>query len=106
MCVTHRIANDCAMEFKISMSLLNVSWNPGVSINITGRPSTVNSSEAWTSSVQDLRSVPTESLDLLARLMNCSGEIRQTDRTRDVLTDVLPLPVAPITLGGLLFFRW
>lgn len=70
MCTTHSEANDCAMEYNISISLLKVSWNPGVSINRTGRPSTVNISEAWTSSVQDLRLVPTESLDLLARFVN------------------------------------
>ena len=64
------MASGCAMEFKISISLLKVSWNPGVSISMTGRPSTVNCSEFWASSVQDLRSVPTSRLDLLARLMN------------------------------------
>lgn len=70
MQVTHSVASDCAIMFKISISLLKVSWNPGVSINTTERSSTVNFSEAWTSPVQDLRLVPTLSLDLLARLMN------------------------------------
>ena len=70
MRATHRSAKDCAMESKVSMSLLKVSWNPGVSINTTGRPSTVNRSEAWTSSVQDLRLVSTSSSELLARLIN------------------------------------
>src|SRR5258706_13238327 len=88
---------------RISVSLLVVSSNPGVSINVTFRPSNSNGSETWTTFVQELSPFPMRNLDPLARFMNCEGRyvcLFYTQKLPNLRhTVVFPLPVAPITLN-------
>lgn len=62
------------INITISASLLTVSSNPGVSMNVTIRLSSMNGEPIWTSDVQDCRPSLTGSLESLARLMNCKVE--------------------------------
>jgi len=64
------VAKKAAIFFKISVSLLVVSSNPGVSMSTTRLPSSVNSFASWTSGVHDSKSIPTRKFERLARLMN------------------------------------
>lgn len=59
-----------AMDERMSVSLRDVSSNPGVSIKVTMRPLRRNGLEVRTSDVQLSRPRPTGKLDPLARLMN------------------------------------
>ena len=63
-------ARKAAMIFKISVSLFEVSSNPGVSMRVTTLPSRVNLPASWTSAVHDSNPVPTRKFDPLARLIN------------------------------------
>ena len=60
---THAVAKKAAIIFKTSVSLIEVSSNPGVSIRSTLRPSRVNMFESWTSAVHDSKFVPTPNLE-------------------------------------------
>ena len=97
---THVVAKKSAIIFNTSVSLLVVSSNPGVSMSTTRLPSSMNSSASLTSSVHDLRSIPTGRFEQLARLMNWIALIRRSDAPKSCVnhTDVFPLPVAPMTL--------
>ena len=99
MCA-HVVAKNATIIFIISASLFDVSSNPGVSTRETRLPSTVNSSVSWTSVVDDSKPIPTRRLEPLARLLNWSqpGEFLGILTGRALLTDVFPLPVAPMTL--------
>ena len=66
----HVVAKKAAIIFKTSVSLLEVSSNPGVSMRTTPLPSRVNRSARWTSVVHDSRFIPTRRLERLARLTN------------------------------------
>ena len=100
MTCTYAVAKKAAITLKISVSLFVVSSNPGVSMRVMLLPSRVNLSVCWTSTVQDLKPIPTPRLESLARLMNW----RQSDETLLIiakyaaLTVDFPLPVAPMTL--------
>ena len=97
---TYVVVKNVAIISKISVSLFEVSLNPGVSTRTTLLPSRVNSSESLTSAVHDSKPVATGRFEPLARLMNW----RQPDElvvavTRHIpLTDDFPLLVAPMTL--------
>ena len=69
-------------------------------MKVTTLLSRVNLSASWTSAVHDSNSVPTRKFELLARLINwrqlCQFPAVVTKRAP--LTDVFPLPVAPMTL--------
>ena len=93
-------ARKSAIIFKISVSLFKVSSNPGVSMRLTALPSRVNSSESSTSAVQDSNPDPIRRFEPLARLTNWRllGEFLATMSGSTLLTVVLPLPVAPMTL--------
>ena len=67
---THIVARKAAIIFKISVSLFEVSSNPGVSMRMTFWLSRVNSSASWTSSVHDSDPFATRSFEPLARLIN------------------------------------
>ena len=86
--------------FKISVSVVDVLLNPGVSMRITVFPSRVNSSESWTSVVHNSESVATGRFEPLARLTNWRqpGELLIVITKHYPLTDDFPLPVAPMTL--------
>jgi len=64
------VAKKAAIIFKTSVSLLESSSNPGVSMRMTSLPSRVKRSARWTSVVHDSKFVPTRSLEQLARLTN------------------------------------
>ena len=93
-------AKKAAIVCNISVSLFEVSSNPGVSMRTTLRPSRVNPSESWTSAVQDSNPIPTRRFEPLARLINWKrlGEFMAVVTEQVLLTDVFPLPVAPMTL--------
>ena len=97
--LAYDVAKNAAINFKISVSLFVVSSNPGVSMRMTLRPSRLNRSASVTSAVHDSSSFPTRRPEPLARLMNWRqpGEFLITTRHM-LLTDVFPLPVAPMTL--------
>ena len=97
---TYEVAKKAAIICKISVSLFEVSSKPGVSIRATVLPSRMNSSESLTSAVQDPRPIPTRKVEPLARLMNWRqlSEFLVVITKYALLTDVLPLPVAPMTL--------
>ena len=99
MC-THEVVKKAAMSFKISVSLCIVSSNPGVSMRITLRPSRLNTFASWTSAVHDSNSIPTIRFESLAMLMSWRepGQFLVITTKHPVLTDVFPLPVAPMTL--------
>ena len=67
---THAVAKEAAIIFKTSVSVFEVSSNPGVSMRSTLCPSRVNIFESWTSAVHDSKSVPTRRFEPLARLTN------------------------------------
>ena len=67
MCA-YAVAKKAAIIFKTSVSLLEVSSNPGVSMRMTPLPSRVNISARWTSAVHDSNFTPTRRLERLARL--------------------------------------
>ena len=97
---TYVVAKKAAIISKISVSLLEVSSNPGVSTRVTGLPSRAKFSTTWTSAVHDFKPIPTRRSEPLARLINwrqlCEFLIIITGHA--LLTDVFPLPVAPMTL--------
>ena len=64
------VARKSAIIFRISVSLFEVSSNPGVSMRVTVLPSTANLSVTWTSAVQDSKPIPTRRFEPLARLIN------------------------------------
>lgn len=66
----HVVAKKDAIIFKTTVSLFEVSSNPGVSMRITLLPPRVNLFASWTSSVQDSKSIPIRRFERLARLMN------------------------------------
>ena len=66
----HLVAKKAAIVFKISVSLFDVSSNPGVSMRVTFLPSRVNLFASWTSAVQDSRPIPIRRSEPLARLIN------------------------------------
>lgn len=66
----YAVAKKAAIIFKTSVSLFEVSSNPGVSMRSTLRPSRVNISESWTSAVHDSKFTPTRRFEPLARLTN------------------------------------
>ena len=74
MC-THVVARKAAIILKISVSLFEVSSNPGVSMRMIFRPSRVNSSASWTSYVHDSNSFPTRRLEPLVRLINLGYQV-------------------------------
>ena len=94
------VAKNAAISFKISASLFVVSSNPGVSMRMTGFPSRVNLSARLTSVVDDSKPIPTRRLEPLARLINWKqlNELLVIIVRHTLLTDVFPLPVAPMTL--------
>jgi len=57
------VTKKAAIIFKTSVSLLEVSSNPGVSIRTTSLPSRVNRFARWTSVVHDSRFIPTRSFE-------------------------------------------
>ena len=67
---THAVAKKAAIIFKISVSLFEVSSNPGVSTRVTLVPSRVNLSVTLTSAVHDSKPIPVCRLEPLARLIN------------------------------------
>ena len=67
---TYVVARKSAISFRISVSVFEVSSNPGVSMRITGLPSRVNFSVTSTSAVQESNSIPTRRFEPLARLIN------------------------------------
>lgn len=69
MC-TYDVAKKAAIIFRISVSLFEVSSNPGVSMRITLLPSRVNSSASWTSAVHDTKLSPIRRFERLARFIN------------------------------------
>ena len=99
MCA-HVVAKKAVMSFKISVSLIEASSNPGVSIRITTRSSTVNSTVGCTSAVHESKSFPTCRFEPLARLINWSqlGELLVIITGHTPLTVDFPLPIAPMTL--------
>lgn len=94
---------------RMSESLFVVSSNPGVSMRVTDRPSSSKAWAIWTTLVQDWRPLPILRFDPLARLMNYQELTSAPFRCfQTVLTVVLPLPVAPMTLMVhiLLLSKW
>lgn len=67
---THVVAKNDAICVNISVSLLDVSSKPGVSISVTHWPSSSKGEATWTVLVQDWRLLPTGKLDPLTRLTN------------------------------------
>ena len=67
---TYVVARKRAISLRISVSVFEVSSNPGVSMRVTGLSSRVNLSVTWTSAVHDSNSIPTRRFEPLARLMN------------------------------------
>ena len=69
-------------------------------MRVTLLPSRVNSSADWISAVGDSMLVPARGSEQPARLMNWKqlGEFLVITTRCMRLTDVLPLPVAPMTL--------
>jgi hypothetical protein len=70
----------------MSVSLLVVSSNPGVSMRMIERPSISKGTAICTMFVQDLRPLPTRRFEPLTRLMNCNlfsvnAEITAADRS-------------------------
>ena len=78
------VAKKAAIIFKTSVSLLEVSSNPGVSMRITFLPSRVNSSASWTSAVHDSKLIPTRRFERLARLINW----RDPSESPVIITDI------------------
>jgi len=68
--VPYVVAKKAAIIFKISVSLFDVSSNPGVSMRTTFLPSRENSSASWTSAVHDSKFIPIRKFERLARLIN------------------------------------
>jgi hypothetical protein len=68
--VTHMVSKNAAINFKNWVSLLLVSSNPGISIRMTCRPSSVNLSTSCTPAVHDSKSLVTRRSEPLAVLMN------------------------------------
>ena len=98
---TYAVARKAVIICKISVSLFIVSPNPGVSMRTTFLPSRVNTFESWTSAVHESKPIPTRRFEPLARLINwiqLVGEFLAIVAKHAVLTDVFPLPVAPMTL--------
>ena len=97
---TYVVVKKAAIVCKISVSLFEVSSNPGISTRRTSLPSIVNTSESWTSAVHDSVPVLTRRFEPLARLINWMqlGEFLVVFTKHAVLTNVFPLPVAPMTL--------
>ena len=75
---TYEFARKVAMRLRISVSLMSVSSNPGVSIKVMVRPERPNGCEVCTSVVQDLKLSPTWRCDPLTRLMNYTS-VRMKD---------------------------
>ena len=67
---THVVAKKAAIVFKTSVSLFDVSSNPGVSIRVTALPSRVNSFASSTSVVHRSEPIPVRRFEPLARLIN------------------------------------
>ena len=67
---TYVVARNSAISVRISVSVFEVSSNPGVSMRVTGLPSRRNLSVTWTSAVHDSSSIPTRKFEPLARLIN------------------------------------
>ena len=67
---THVVVRNAAINLKISVSLLLVSSNPGVSMRRTGRLSRTNSFASSTSVVQDPNFDSTRRFEPLAKLIN------------------------------------
>ena len=97
---TYVEAKKVAIIVRISVSVFDVSSNPGVSMRITLLPSRVNSSASVTSAVHDANPIPIRRFEPLARLINWRqlGESPVVISGYTLLTEVFPLPVAPITL--------
>ena len=98
---TYVVARKVAIMFKTSVSLFEVSSNPGVSMRDTVLPSRVNLSANWTSAVHDSKSPPIcRRSEPVVRLMNWRqpGQFLVIISGCTLLTDVFPLPVAPMTL--------
>ena len=98
---TYVVARKVAIMFKTSVSLIEVSSNPGVSMRDMILPSRANLSANWTSAVHESKSPPIcRRSEPVARLMNWRqpGEFLVIISGRILLTDVFPLPVAPMTL--------
>ena len=81
VCFTYESARKEAVILRTSMSLSEVSSNPGVSMRTTGRPSRRKGSVAWTVFVKDRSPSPIPKLDLLMRLMNCLNHGGVGDQT-------------------------
>lgn len=67
---TYVLDRYAAIDERMSVSLRDVSSNPGVSIKVTIRPLRMNGLDVRTSDVQLSRPRPTGKSDPLARLMN------------------------------------
>ena len=67
---TYAVAKGAAIISKTSISLFEVSSNPGISMRTTLLPSRVNSSARWTSVALEPKRVLTGSFEPLARLTN------------------------------------
>ena len=66
----YAVAKKAAIILKMSVSLFEVSSNPGVSMRTTFLPSRANSSASWTSVVHDFKFIPIRRFERLARLIN------------------------------------
>jgi hypothetical protein len=91
-----------AIIARTSVSLIVVSSNPGVSINVTRRPSNSNGSVVLTPLVHDSICSPTLRFEPLMRLINYGGKnitILSVAKKNAELTDVFPVPVGPIILS-------
>ena len=69
MCV-YMVARKEPIFFKIPVSILEVSSNPGVSMRITDLPLRANPSATWTSTVHASNPIPIGRFESLARLIN------------------------------------
>jgi len=98
--LSYEVDKKAAILVNMSVSLVVVSSNPGVSINVTERPSNQNGCACATSTVHDTNPLPTRRSEPLATLMNWSMlcDFKQICRIIISFTVVFPLPVAPITL--------
>ena len=67
---THMVARKDPISFKTSVSIFEVSSNPGVSMRVTALPLRVNSSASWTSTVHDSNPIPIGRFEPVARLIN------------------------------------
>ena len=79
---TYVVSKNEPIDFKISVSLLEVSSNPGVSKRTTFRPSKWNGGATWISLVHDCKPAPTPKSLPLAKLINYRQRSSATQHAR------------------------